>query len=215
MNRRELMKVAAAGTAATALAGFSASAQVLPRVGLGTWITFNVGNDPQLLRRSRDVVAAFVKAGGGMVDSSPMYGSSQETLGFALADLGYPENVFSADKVWTGSIRNGPEQIDESRRQWGIERFDLVQVHNLVGWEGHLETLQAMKAEEKIGEIGITTSHGRRHGEFEQVMRRMSLDFVQFTYNPVDREAEQALLPLARERGIRVIATTGRSGAVR
>ncbi|TIL50740.1 MAG: aldo/keto reductase, partial [Mesorhizobium sp.] len=86
--------------------------------------------------------------------------------------------------------------IEQSRRFWGVPRFDLVQVHNLVAWETHLETLFAMKADGRIRYVGITTSEGRRHDLFEQIMRAHPLDFVQLTYNVVDREAEERLLPL-------------------
>ena len=177
----------------------------IPTVGLGTWITFNVGSDPVLLKECAAVMAAFVEEGGGMIDSSPMYGSSQDTVGYGLRRLGYPGGVFSADKVWTGSTAEGPAQIEQSRARWGVPAFDLVQVHNLVEWPGHLDTLFAMKAEGRLRHVGVTTSHGRRHDELERIMRDHPVDFVQLTYNIADREAEARLLPLAREKGIAVI----------
>ncbi|TLF50403.1 aldo/keto reductase [Halomonas urmiana] len=220
LSRRRLLRGLLAAAAATALpsAGPLARAaepltrvlpgtgEALPRVGLGSWITFNVGNDPLLLEACTAVMAAFFAAGGRLIDSSPMYGSSQATIGHALKRLQAVERVYAADKVWTSSPAEGPAQIEASRRAWGVPRFDLLQVHNLRGWEGHLETLQAMKAAGEVRHLGITTSHGRRHDEMEHVMRRVELDSVQLTYNIVDREAERRLLPLARERGIGVIA---------
>ncbi|WP_288076141.1 aldo/keto reductase, partial [Marinobacter sp.] len=109
-------------------------------------------------------------------------------------------------KIWTGDGDATRQQDRESRRKWGIERFDLQQVHNLVAWQQHLATLQQMKADGDVRYIGITTSHGRRHGDFARIMETEPLDFVQLTYNVLDREAEDRLLPLARERGIAVIA---------
>lgn len=181
------------------------SGEAVPAVGLGTWITFNVGDDPALRSEAVAVMAAFFEAGGRLVDSSPMYGSSQAVIGHGLRQLGSPANFFSAEKVWTGSGSDGPAQIERSRRLWGVPRFDLVQVHNLVNWEQHLPTLRRMKEDGQVRYIGITTSHGRRHDLVEKLMRQQPLDFVQLTYNPVDREAEQRLLPLARDRGIAVI----------
>ncbi|WP_292550819.1 aldo/keto reductase [Mesorhizobium sp.] len=181
------------------------SGEMLPAIGLGTWITFNVGDDPVLRDECAEVMAAFFAAGGRMIDSSPMYGSSQPVIGYGLEKLGRPEAMFSAEKVWTSSGPDGPAQIEQSRRFWGVPRFDLVQVHNLVAWETHLETLFAMKADGRIRYVGITTSEGRRHDLFEQIMRAHPLDFVQLTYNVVDREAEERLLPLAAERGMAVI----------
>lgn len=174
----------------------------IPAIGLGTWITFNVGDDPALRDECAAVMAAFFEGGGRMIDSSPMYGSSQPVIGYGLAKLGTPP-VFSADKVWTPS--GGPEQIERSRRYWGVPRLDLLQVHNLVAWQDHLKTLYAMKDAGQVRYVGITTSEGRRHDLFEEIMRSEPLDFVQLTYNIVDREVEERLLPLARDRGIAVI----------
>lgn len=192
---------AGAATNRTAIAG----RPKLPAVGLGTWITFNVGRDPVLLERSVAVMRAFFAEGGGMIDSSPMYGSSQGTVGHGLKALGYPKTLFSAEKVWTSGASAGQRQLEQTRREWGIGAFDLVQVHNLVGAEAHLEWLFERKAAGKLGHVGITTSHGRRHDDVERLLRTRPLDFVQLTYNAADREAEARLLPLARERGIGVI----------
>jgi len=174
-------------------------------VGLGSWITFNVGNDPVARDASTEVMRAFFQAGGRLIDSSPMYGSAQDVIGYGLRKLGRPTNLFAADKVWIADGDEGRAQIETSRRLWGIPRFDLMQVHNLLSWQAHLPTLFAMKAAGQLRYVGITTSHGRRHDDMEQVMASQPIDFVQFTYNLIDREAEQRLLPLARERGIAVI----------
>jgi diketogulonate reductase-like aldo/keto reductase len=181
------------------------SGERLPVVGLGTWITFNVGDDAAARDACTQVVREFFAAGGRMIDSSPMYGSSQATIGYALRKLGHPPALFSADKVWIGSGRRGAAQIEESRRLWDVPRFDLLQVHNLLAWEEHLPGLFEMKRAGRLRYVGITTSHGRRHGDVEAIMRAHPIDFVQVTYNLVDREVEQRILPLAAERGIAVI----------
>ncbi|HEX2251365.1 MAG TPA: aldo/keto reductase [Gemmatimonadales bacterium] len=175
----------------------------LPVIGLGSWITFNVGNDPELREECVQVMRAFFNSGGRVIDSSPMYGSSQEVIGYGLQRLGRAGALFSADKVWTSS--NGPAQIEESRAHWGIRRFDLLQVHNLLSWESHLPTLFAMKADGRVRYVGITTSEGRRHDEFEKIMASQPLDFVQVSYNVLDRDVERRILPLAQARGIAVI----------
>jgi diketogulonate reductase-like aldo/keto reductase len=182
------------------------SGEAIPLVGLGSWITFNVGHDPVARDACTEVMRAFFEGGGRLIDSSPMYGSSQPVIGQGLAKLGRAASVFAADKVWIGSGARGPEQIEASRRFWGVPRFDLLQVHNLLAWEEHLPGLLAMKAAGRLRYVGITTSEGRRHAEIEKVMRSQPIDFVQLSYNLLDREAEQRLLPLARERGIAVIA---------
>lgn len=182
------------------------SGEALPIVGLGSWITFNVGDDPVARDSSAKVMQAFFDGGGRMIDSSPMYGSAQEVIGYCLRKIGNTADVFATDKVWIGNGDEGPAQIEQTRARWGIERFDLLQVHNLVSWESHLDTLNAMKDEGKLRYVGITTSHGRRHDELERIMRKHDLDFVQLTYNIADREVEDRLLPLAQEKGIATIA---------
>ncbi|HWR75822.1 MAG TPA: aldo/keto reductase [Thiobacillus sp.] len=181
------------------------SGEAVPLVGLGSWITFNVGNDRAARDASAEVMRNFFLAGGRLIDSSPMYGSAQEVIGYGLKKFGRPANLFAADKVWIADGEAGRAQIEKSRQLWGIPRFDLMQVHNLLSWQAHLPTLFAMKAAGQLRYVGITTSHGRRHGEMEQIMASQPLDFVQLTYNFIDREVEQRLLPLARERGIAVI----------
>lgn len=179
--------------------------ETVPAVGLGSWITFNVGDDPVLLGECAKVMAAFFAGGGTVIDSSPMYGSSQATIGHGLEALGRRGTVFSADKVWTGDGAEGRGQIGRSAALWRVPRFDLVQVHNLVAWDAHLDTLAAMKEAGEVRHVGITTSHGRRHNELEKIMAARRPDFVQLTYNPADREAEDRLLPAARDLGIAVI----------
>ncbi|MEX0807395.1 MAG: aldo/keto reductase [Dongiaceae bacterium] len=178
----------------------------IPAIGMGSWITFNVGDDAALRTERAAVLQTFFDRGGGMVDSSPMYGSSEAVIGYGLKTIPDTRSLFAASKVWTLLQSSGPDQMEESRALWGIERFDLMQIHNLLNWDGHIETLRADKAAGRIRYIGITTSHGRRHDEFEKVMHEPDLDFVQFTYNILDREAEDRLLPLAADRGLAVIA---------
>jgi diketogulonate reductase-like aldo/keto reductase len=211
MRRRTLLQSAALLGSAPVRAqqrpltrAIPSSGEQLPVVGLGTWITFNVGSDATARARCVQVLRAFLDGGGSVVDSSPMYGSSQGVVGEALQALAARERVFAADKVWTGG--DGAAQVEASRRQWQVPRFDLLQVHNLLAWEKQLPLLQELKARGLVRYVGITTSEGRRHREMEQLLRTQRLDFVQFTYNLVDREVEQRLLPLAAERGIAVLA---------
>ena len=209
MKRRTLLRwslLAAAAPAAAQPSSFTraipSTGEAIPRVGLGTWITFNVGQDPPARAHCAQVMEAFVDNGGRLIDSSPMYGSSQGVVGDAVRRLG-ARRVFAADKVWTGG--DGAAQIENSRREWQIPRFDLLQVHNLLAWEKQLPVLQQMKQRGQVRYVGITTSEGRRHAEFERIMRTQRIDFVQFTYNLVDREVEERLLPLAAERGLAVL----------
>lgn len=180
----------------------------LPAIGMGTWITFDIGGgrgntDARTARWQ--VLQAFFAAGGRLIDSSPMYGSAEAVLGELLPQSPGAAALFSATKVWTPGQWLGVQQMARSQALWGVPRFDLMQIHNLLDWEAHLPTLQRMKAEGRVRYIGITTSHGSRHAEFERLMRSERLDFVQFTYNIAHREVETRLLPLAADRGCAVI----------
>ncbi len=221
-NRRTLLLSLAALGAPPLLVPLAASAQsgpmltraipssdeTVPVIGLGSWITFNVGNDRVARDDCAEVMRNFFAAGGRVIDSSPMYGSSQDVIGYGLSKsgtTGTPVPVFAADKVWISSGTRGPAQTETSRQRWNVPRFDLLQVHNLLAWQEHLPMLLAMKAAGQLRYVGITTSEGRRHRDFEQIMGSQPLDFVQITYNVLDREVEQRILPLARERRIGVI----------
>jgi diketogulonate reductase-like aldo/keto reductase len=220
LDRRAMLGALGAGFAGLVLSPFPAVAkgggvlakripstgEAIPVIGMGTWITFNVGGDRELRGHRTKILKTFFEMGGGVIDSSPMYGSSQDVVGYGLKKLGMPEHLFSADKIWTGDGDATREQFAETADKWNVKTFDLMQVHNLVSWREHLDTLRQMKDEGKVRYIGITTSHGRRHRELEKIMKTEALDFVQLTYNMVDREVEKRLLPVAKDRGIAVIA---------
>lgn len=182
-----------------------ATGETLPVIGMGSWITFNVGASKKLRDARVKVLRAFFDSGGGMVDSSPMYGTSEEVIGYCLKHIENDQKLFSATKVWTVSKAMGVRQMETSEQLWGAKSFDLLQIHNLLDWEAHLETLKAWKAQGRVRYIGMTTSHGRRHGDLAAVMKTQPLDFVQFTYNIQDRRAEKRLLPLAADKGLGVI----------
>ena len=216
MDRRKALGFLAAACAAGALPARAqapgaharavpSSGEMIPVVGLGTWITFDVGAADSAQRRARgDILRAFFAAGGRLVDSSPMYGSAEAVIGAENARAPAPR-MFSATKVWTVGGLAGRRQMEHSLGLWRLPRFDLMQVHNLLDWETHWPTLKAWKAEGRLRHIGMTTSHGRRHDDLEKILRRDRMDFVQVTYNLNDREVERVLLPLAAERGAAVI----------
>ena len=177
----------------------------LPVIGMGSWLTFDVGANAMLRAERLEVLRAFFDGGGAAIDSSPMYGSSEEVIGYCLARIADKQALFSATKVWTLFQARGVRQMEASRRLWGADRFDLMQIHNMLDWQAHLETLVDWKARGRLRYIGITTSHGRRHPAIEKALAERPFDFVQFTYNILDRRAERRLLPLAAERGLAVI----------
>ena len=214
-DRRTFVAAAGAAAITPALARATANpllktipstGQTIPAIGMGSWRTFDVGADRSARLQRTEVLKTFFEMGGAVIDSSPMYGSSQAVIGDALARIGRPAEIFSADKVWISDTGRGSAQIEKSRRSWGVEYFDLLQVHNLVSWRAHLETLFEMKADGRLRYVGVTSYAGLRYDEIAQIMDSHPIDFIQITYNLADREAEARLLPLALERGIAVIA---------
>jgi len=178
------------------------SGEKLSVIGLGTSRTFDVNAAETTQSPLLDVMRAFFTYGGQLIDSSPMYGSAEAVTGALLQALDNTRGLFTATKVWTYGKREGIEQMQRSMQRLGSERIDLMQIHNLRDWQVQLETLREWKAQGRIRYIGITTSHGRYHDELETILQQQPLDFVQFSYNILNRTAEQRLLPIARERGI-------------
>ncbi len=180
------------------------SGETLPVVGLGTWQAFDV-EDRIARGPQREVLGRFVELGGRVVDSSPMYGAAESAVGDLAKDLAVRDSLWIATKVWTTGRAAGVAQMDRSLRRLGGKRLDLLQVHNLVDWQTHLATLREWKAAGRVRYVGVTHYSAAGHGALEQVMRSESLDFVQLNYSVAEREAEQRLLPLARDRGIAVL----------
>jgi len=192
------------------------SGEKLPVIGLGTWQTFDVDLTSDTRRQLEDVLSLFVKLGGRVIDSSPMYGRSEEVIGDLTATLGIRDKLatgrvrptgglFVATKVWTRGKENGIRSMERSMVRLRTKRIDLMQVHNLLDVHIHLETLREWKKQGRIRYIGITHYESGAFGEVEKIMRNEKLDFVQINYSLMEREAEERLLPLAQERGIAVI----------
>lgn len=178
------------------------SGELLPVIGMGTSRTFDTDASPESLARLRAVLEAFFAGGGRVIDSSPMYGDAESRVGDVLRTLKNHPQVFAATKVWTVGKEEGIAEMEQSAQRMNVKHFDLIAVHNLVDWRTQLATLKTWKKEGKVRYIGITTSHGRDHDEFLDIMRREPIDFVQFSYNIDNLTAEKQLLPLARDRGI-------------
>ena len=181
------------------------SGELLPVAGLGTYQSFDVGNGAGERASLKEVLRLFVQHGGALVDSSPMYGSSESVIGDLAAGLGITRRLFMATKVWTSGREAGVRQMEESMRRMKVARMDLMQIHNLLDWRTHLKTLQEWNASGRIRYTGITHYHSGAYGELERLMKTREFDFVQFNYSMAEREAEERILPLAQETGTAVI----------
>ncbi len=182
--------------------------EALPVVGCGTWIGFDQRPGTEQYRRLPGVLDALFAAGGKVIDSSPMYGRSEETTGELLAASKRQQQrdtAFLATKVWTSGRDAGIAQMEQSFARLRTQRMDLMQVHNLVDWRTHLATLRGWKDKGRVRYIGITHYTASAYAEVEAVLRAEPLDFLQINYSADSRDAEQRLLPLAAERGVAVI----------
>jgi len=178
------------------------SGEQLPAIGVGTWQTFDVGGDAAARGPLREVLKLL---NGNVVDSSPMYGSSESVAGDLIAELGVRDRLFIATKVWTSGRDAGIRQMEDSFRRLRVERMDLMQVHNLVDAATHVSTLKEWKQKGRIRYIGITHYTASAYGEVERSLKSAPWDFLQINYSLGERDAEKRLLPLARERNIAVI----------
>jgi diketogulonate reductase-like aldo/keto reductase len=181
------------------------SSELLPMVGLGTYQAFDVGQDRNKREPLKEVSRLFVEHGGALVDSSPMYGTSESVVGDLAAELSLTPKLFMATKVWTSGREAGIRQMEDSFRLMKVKRMDLMQIHNLQDWKTHAKTLQEWKAAGKIRYTGITHYHSGAYGELERLMKTKQFDFVQFNYSISEREAEDSVLPLAQQTGTAVI----------
>ena len=181
------------------------SGEKLPVIGVGSARTFDASGNDELMKQLQTVLQTFFDHSGVLIDSSPMYGTAQAVIGQLLMKMRASDQLFSATKVWIEGEQSGIDQMEVSRKLWGVKRFDLMQIHNLVDWQTHLNTINVMKAEGRLRYTGITTSHGRDHNELEALLKKHAFDFVQLSYNIDNRIVEDRLLPIALDRGIAVI----------
>ncbi len=220
-NRREALRsIAAVGASMVLPAGgapmnasagamlarpIPSSGEMLPVIGLGTWQTFDVGDGAER-KPLEDVLAAFSERGGTVIDSSPMYGRSEEVVGELTTKLHLPPKPFIATKVWTSGKAGGVRQMEESMRKLRVQVLDLMQVHNLLDVDTHLDTLAGWKREGRVRYVGVTHYTAGGAQDIARLVAKRPVDFVQINYSVGERDAERTLLPVCRDKGIAVIA---------
>lgn len=175
-------------------------------IGLGTWQVFDAGSNAAARAPLREVISQFAKAGGKMIDSSPMYGSAESVAGDLVAELGLREKLFIATKVWTRGREDGIAEMERSFKRLRVTTMDLMQVHNLLDVDVHTKTINEMKAKGRVRHIGITHYTASAHGEVEKQLKNEKYDFLQINYSLAERESEKRLLPYCLQSKIAVIA---------
>jgi len=219
ISRRAASKLLAIGTSSILLDPFSlikrnntmntrsipSSNEKIPVVGLGTWQTFDVGDSNEEREPLKEVLKILIEHGGSVIDSSPMYGRSEKVVGDLTVELQLKDKIFEATKVWTSGKSEGINQMNTSSQLMQVNTMDLMQIHNLVDWKTHLQTLKKWKEEKKIRYIGITHYHKGGYAEVEKILNTETIDFVQINYNVAVRDAAERILPLAKDKGVAVL----------
>lgn len=178
------------------------SGEKIPVIGMGSSRTFDAGDSQQARVNLTKVLQTFFDLGGTVIDTSPMYGSSEQVLGDLLVNVKNKQSLFMATKVWTQGREEGIAQMQQSMALLRRPVIDLIQIHNLLDWKVHWKTLKEWKQQGKVRYLGITTHRGYDHDQLAYVMENYPIDFIQFSYSIANRKAEQRILPLAAERGI-------------
>ena len=176
------------------------SGEAMPVIGLGTWQTFDVTSEayPEL----NEVLTKMHAGGATLIDSSPMYGRSEQVIGDITAAMPTANDFFYATKVWTTGLQQGIQQMENSFQKMRRKTVDLMQIHNLTDWKTHLPQLRRMKEAGKIRYTGITHYTDASHEELEKVLKAETVDFVQFNYSIAARNAEKRLLDVAASLGV-------------
>lgn len=182
-----------------------ASGEMLPVVGVGSWLQFDVGKDASERQPLTEVLRLMKEKGGRLIDSSPMYGKAEEVIGDLTQQSGFADHFFYATKVWTTGKQQGIEQMNDSMRKMKRKKIDLMQVHNLQDWKTHLETIRKWKTEGKIRYAGVTHYTAAAHERLQEIVEAKAVDFVQFNYSIRVRNAEARLLKAAGDSGVAVI----------
>ena len=178
------------------------SGEEMPVIGLGTSRVFDIEPSKNELNVREKILDIFYENGGRLIDTSPMYGMSEEIIGITAKKYIEKNRFFLATKVWTEGRENGMRQIEESFQKMRTDKISLIQVHNLLDWKTQIKTLRSLKDEGRIDYIGITHYKSNAFDEMIKIMKAEKVDFAQFNYSMGEREAEQKILPFCKDNGI-------------
>ena len=178
------------------------SGEEMPVIGLGTSRVFDIERSKNELNVREKILDIFYENGGRLIDTSPMYGMSEEIIGITAKKYIEKNRFFLATKVWTEGRENGMRQIEESFQKMRTDKISLIQVHNLLDWKTQIKTLRSLKDKGRIDYIGITHYKSNAFDEMIKIMKAEKVDFAQFNYSMGEREAEQKILPFCKDNGI-------------
>lgn len=221
LTRKEFLKLSGAATAAGLIAStgitsavkaqsdellhrpIHSTGEMIPAVGLGTAMTF--GDLSEDFNQRKNAIAALFREGGTVIDTSPTYSDAEQVVGRALDELGMRDQCFLATKISIQGKKAGVDQNTKSFMDLRTDKIDLLQVHNLRDTDEHLETINMLRDEGKVGLVGITHFRDNLNDEAVKVIENNKIDFIQCHYNLLNRSIENNVLPAAREHGVAVM----------
>ena len=195
----------AASAGALSTRAIPSSGERLPVIGMGTSGSFEVGASAAEREPLREVLKRFFAGGGTVIDTAPSYGSAEDVLGDLLSEAGLRPKAFLATKLSSTGRDAGLAQFQQSLRRLQTDKVDLLQVHNLRDWKTQFALIKELKAQGKVRYTGVTHYVESAHDELADVVRAVKPDFLQINYSVIARNAEQRVLPLARELGVAVL----------
>lgn len=180
----------------------------IPVVGLGTFETFDVlPGEPR--GHIREIMRRFHEAGGRVIDTSPLYGMSEVSVGDFATELGIADDLFITNKRWTTGEWLSDDSHSEAQFRRSMERLwrnrmDVQQVHSLENFDQVLHLLRRWKDEGRVRYIGVTQWSPEYYDTMERLIRTGDLDFVQVNYTIFSRQAEERILPACADNGVAV-----------
>jgi diketogulonate reductase-like aldo/keto reductase len=182
-----------------------ASGEELPVIGLGTYSVFDVESTTDAIEVRKGIVDLLLGAGGSVIDTSPMYNRAEKVIGDVVRAGSAGDAMFFATKVWTDGRDSGIAQMNRSAELMNTHVIDLMQVHNLRDTGVHMRTIREWQEQGRIRYSGLTHYTAGALDALEGEMRKHKPQFIQINYSLAERDADQRLLPQARDLGIAVL----------
>ncbi len=177
----------------------------LPVVGIGTAIVFDIGGDAAKRAERTAVIRTMIDGGARLIDTAPSYGSAEDVVGELLAAMNSRDRIFLATKVRVAGTQATLAEMNRSLERLGTPKVDLMQIHNVRDANTSLDGLRAWRDQGRTRYIGITNSNPASYAALAEVVRREKPDFLQVSYSLSERQAEERLLPTARDAGTAVL----------
>jgi len=153
----------------------------------------------------REVTRTYVDAGVRVIDTSPLYGTSEVSVGGFLSAMGVTDQMFISNKIWsTGDYLaddgHALASMEQSRLRLWRDKIDLFHCHSLVNVDAIVPLLRAWKKEGRIRYVGASVHENDYHPMLAGLIEKDLLDFIQVNYSIFNRNAEERILRSAMDK---------------